>query len=261
MTDSDGQDGGGRIPDADRTLDVDPYGRAIRDYHRGEQDAPLYDVDGARRRDHPIEKFYFEAFDPDTANGGWLVSNLDGPLLDLGAGAGRHALFFQRRFETVAVDASDHLVAVMADRGVEDARRADMFRLRERFERDRFRSALSIGTQLGLAGSMQGLRTFLGDLAHVTTPDATAVVDSYDPGQERTAESFGFRPDPTPGLAYRTYHYEYEGDVGPTLLFRLFSPARLREAAVGTGWRVETVRHHPPEDPVQYRALLRKQSG
>ena len=247
-----------RYPDAGRTLEVDPYGRAIRDYHRGEQSEPLYDVDGTERREHPIDAFYFEPFDPDGRRSGWLASHLEGPLLDLGAGAGRHALYFQERFETVALDASEHLVDVMADRGVDDVRRGSMFALRERFGRDRFRSALSIGTQLCLAGSMDGLGRLLGDLAHVTMPDATAVVDSYDPTTPATAHAFGFRPDPTPGLAYRVYHYEYEGDVGPELLFRLFGPDRLRAAATGTGWRVAEVRAHPPDTGVQYRAVLRK---
>jgi SAM-dependent methyltransferase len=247
------------VPDAGRTLETDPYGRAIRDFHRGMQAEPLWDVDGSETRDHPIERFYFGTFDPDTGTGAWLADHLEGPLLDLGAGAGRHALQFQEQFETVAVDASEHLVEVMADRGVADARHVDMFRLREAFPRDRFRSVLSIGTQLCLAGSMQALRRLLGDLARVTTPDGRAVVDSYDPTLGRTTDAFGFRPDPTPGLAYRVYHYEYEGDVGPTLLFRLFSPDRLREAAEGTGWTVADVRHHPPQEPMQYRAVLRKQ--
>lgn len=247
-----------RVPDAGRELGPDPYGRAIRDHHREEQEEPLVDVDGRATRDHPIEEFYFGRFETDSERTEWLAGWLEGPLLDLGAGAGRHALHFQERFETVAVDASEHLVAVMDDRGVEDARHADMFALRERFGRDRFRSVLSIGTQLCLAGSLQGLRRLLGDLAHVTTPDATAVVDSYDPGAPETAETLGFRPDPTPGLAYRVFHYEYEGDVGPTLLFRLFGPDRLREAAEGTGWRVAAVRHHPPGRRVQYRAALEK---
>jgi hypothetical protein len=37
--------------------------------------------------------------------------------------------------------------------------------------------------------------------------------------------------------------FEYEGTLGPTLQFRLFSPRRLREAAVGIGWRVTDVRY------------------
>ena len=239
--------------------DPDPFGRAILDFHRGEQTEPLFDRDGTDTRDHPIESFYFTEFDPErTENADWLADKLDGPLLDLGAGAGRHALYFQEQFETVTIEPSEHLVTLMAEREVEDARQGDMFALREQFDRDRFESALAIGTQVGLAGSMDGLRQFLGDLAYVTTPDATAVVDSYDPTLERTTEQLGYRDDPTPDLAYRVLHFEYEGDVGPTLLFRLFSPDRLRQATTGTGWRVSEVRHHPPEDPCQYRAVIEK---
>ena len=237
---------------------ADPFGRAIRDHHRGDRDEPLVQRDGEEARDHPIERFYFGEFAADGEGGEWLESNLDGPLLDLGAGAGRHALYFQERFETVAVEVSDHLVETMRDRGVAHARHGDMFALREAFERDRFESALAIGTQLGLAGSMQGLRRFLGDLAHVTTPDATAVLDCYDPERERAADLLGFRADPTPGLAHRVMQFEYEGDLSKPLLFRLFSPDRIREAAVGTGWEAAEIRYGGDKGSPDYRAALTK---
>ncbi|MGM0590481.1 MAG: class I SAM-dependent methyltransferase, partial [Halobacteriota archaeon] len=167
---------------------TDAFGRAIRDHARGGRDEPLLHRDGGETVEHPIESFYFTGFDPE-ANAGdeWLASQLKGPLVDLGAGAGRHALYFQERFETVALEPSPALVETMGDRGVDDAREGDMFALREQFSRDRFGSALANGTQLGLAGSMRGLTAFFGDLAHVTAPDATAVLDCYDPTHPATA--------------------------------------------------------------------------
>lgn len=220
----------------------DPLGRAIRDHYHGEQDEPLIDRDGMEIREQPIEDFYFEDFDPESEAGAWVASWLDGPLLDIGAGAGRDTLYFQEQFETVAIEISEYLVETMHERGVRDARQIDMFKLRENFPRDRFRSTFAFGTQIGLTGSMQGLREFLGDLTFVTTPDGTALLHGYDPEQEATAEIVGYRNDPTPGLAYRVYHTEYK-DERETLLFRLFSPERLREAAVGTGWEVAEVRY------------------
>lgn len=220
---------------------TDPYGRAIRDYYLGEQEEPLLDRDGADVRDHPIEEFYFGAVTGASELQQWRDSWLDGPLLEMGAGVGSEALYWQAQFETVAIEIRDHLVQTMRDRGVEDARRADMFALRECFERDRFASAHARGTQVGLARSMQGLGRFLGDLAAVTKPTATAIVDCHDPGHEGAADLLGYRDDPTPGLAYRLLHFEYEGNVGETLLFRLFSPDRLREAAIGTGWEVAEI--------------------
>lgn len=237
----------------------DPYGRAKRDCFHDEQDEPLVVRDGDRARDAAIEAFSFDDFEPDGDVGQLLVEWLEAPLLDVGAGTGRHALYFQERFETVAIDVSEHLVETMRERGVTDARHADMFSLTDQFERDRFRSALVWGGQIGLAGSMSGLRSFLGDLAHVTDEEAVAVLQCEDPEAEAIDLVLGYRPEPAPGLAHRAYHYEYEGDVGETLLFRLFSPDRLREAVVGTPWEVVEVERAVDVAPsTMYAAVLAK---
>lgn len=231
-------------------MSTDPFGRAVRDHYCGNRNVPLIDRDGDATREHAIEQWYFGEHSEDS----WRDSWMEGPLLDLGAGAGRDALYYQDQFETVAIDVSKRLIEVMRDRGVADARLASMFSLREHFDCDRFRSAHSIGTQVGLAGSMAGVRQFLGDLAFVTTANATAVLDNYAPEKKATEEVFAFRDDPLPGLAYRVYHEEYEGIVGDTLLFRLFSVDRLRAATIGTPWEVVAVTY----SDVQWRAILQK---
>lgn len=237
-------------------MGLDPFGRAIRDFHHDEQSEPLVQFDGEDSEVHPIEQFYFEPF---TSEGdeAWIEGHLRGPLLDVGAGAGRDALYFQERFEAVAIEVSEHLVALMDERGVADARHGDMFALPEQFDADRFESALVRGTQLSLAKSMRGIEELLADLAEVTTPSATAVVDSYDPTDERVADLLGYRDDPTPGLAFRLTNFEYEGDVSETLLFRLFSPQRLRDAAAETAWSVEGVRRS--SGSAYYMAALQKE--
>lgn len=232
---------------------ADPFGRAIRDEHRGEREHPLVDVDGDDVREHPMG-LYFREVERD-GDLPWAAEHLTGPLLEVGAGVGRHALYFQKRHRTVATEVSDHLVEVMEERGVEDARRVDMFDLPE-FE-TRFRSVFARGTQVGLAGSVAGLREFLRDLARATAPRATVVLDAHDPKHERAPDLFGYRPDPTPGLAYRTFHVEYRGTPGETLLFRLFSPERLREATLDTPWRVTDLRHSRAT-AAHYQAALTK---
>lgn len=228
----------------------DPFGRAIRDHYLGDRDQPLIDRDGGESREHSIEKWYFGTHREDA----WRDTWMSGPLLDLGAGVGRDALYYQERFETVAIEVSEHLVETMRDRGVNDARLADMFALPNYFERDRFRSAHAIGTQVGLAGSMTGVREFLNDLAYVTTPDAAVVLDNYAPSKAAMEDVFAYRDEPTPGLGYRTYHEVYDGEVGKTLLFRIFSVNRLREATIGTPWTVDEV----SDGDVQWRAILEK---
>lgn len=211
---------------------------------------PLRYRNGEERVEQDLS-FYFEIID----GGGWLDSWVEGPLLDMGAGVGRHALYFQEQFETVAIEQSDRLVAVMRDRGVDDARVADMFSLRDTFEYDRFQSAIALGTQAMLARSMQGLRAFLGDLAAITTPGATAVIDGYNPDHEATQEKCDYYHDPTRGHAYRILQMEYDGTLGEPWLYRLFTPERVEEATVGTGWTVADVNDG---DEYLYQVALEK---
>lgn len=236
---------------------MDPFGRAILDHHRGEQAEPLIDRDGDESRVHAVKEYYFGEHTPES----WFEPRVDGPLLDMGAGAGRDALYFQERGETVAIDPSEQMVTTMGERGVDDARVGDMFTLREQFGPDRFGAALSIGSQLQLAPTQHALRAFLDDLAFVTTDDATAMVDGYDPERAVEEAVFAVRDVSEPGLAQRVFHSEYEGDVGRTLVFRLFGVGRLEEATVGTPWEVVDARDPYPADDessTMWRALLEK---
>ena len=235
---------------------ADAFGSAIRDLHRDERDAPLIQRDGEESLDHPIEAFYFGGFHPEGDER--LTSRLRGPLVDPGAGAGRHALAFQQRFETVAVESSPALVETMRERGVDDPREGDMFALREASPRDRFEPPIAIGAQVGLAGSMRSLSAFLGDLARVTTPTATAMVGRDDPDHPDAADLLGYRSNPTPGLAGRVMCFDCEGDRDPIRRMRLFGPDRLREVAVGTGRADEAVDRDGSEQGPPYRAALKK---
>ena len=234
-----------------------PFGRALRDHFHDERTDPLVQFDGEQRRDHPVEEFYFESFDPEPGGEAWIDSQLSGPLLDVGAGAGRDALSFQEEFEMVAIEPSEELVALMDERGVADAREGDMFELPGQFGAGRFDSLLVRGTQLGLAKSMPGLQSLLSDFTAVTTDDGTALVDCYDPTDEGIDTLLGYRSDEAEGLAFRVMSFEYEGEVGETLLFRLFSPERLRAAAAETPWTVADVQESPESS--YYMAALQKE--
>jgi SAM-dependent methyltransferase len=224
-----------------------PFGRAVRDEARGERTAPLVQHTPDGRSRHPIRDYYLGDRDPGSDYTAWLESWLSGPLADLGAGAGRDTLYFQRDVEAVAVETDPALVETCRERGVERAVGGDMFDLRATVPDDRFASALSYGTQACLAGSMDRLERFLDDLAAVTTGDATAVVDAYDPGAPGVDDLDGVTGQRARGLAGRELWFTYEGECGPTLEFELFSPARLREAAADTPWTVAEVYRHSPE--------------
>ncbi|SDM74349.1 Methyltransferase domain-containing protein [Halogranum gelatinilyticum] len=238
-------------------MPTDALGLAMLDYQRGGLRGPCRYVDGAETADGQVRENYFG--DPQR----WpeptrrLLDSLDGPVLDLGCGAGNHALYLQSRGECVAADVSPGAVAAARERGVEVAVVADMFALP--FARDSFRSVWMWGTQLGLAGSLAGVSAILANLAVVTDGEGTAVVDGYDPRHVDTDTMVGYRSDLREGVARRAFHFEYERDgerlVGRTLSFVLFGPDRLQDATVGTPW---TVRDVHERDGGHYCAVLEK---
>ena len=118
-----------------------------------------------------------------------------------------------------------------------------MFNLPEAFEENRFESAIAFGTQVSLSRSMQGLKQFLDDLACVTTANATAIIDGYDPEHEKTKAKLDYYDDPSNGLAYRLLQIEYDGTLGEPWLYRLFTPDRVRDATNNTDWKITEVRY------------------
>lgn len=231
----------------------DPFGQALLDHHRGTREEPLYQCDGTDRQIHPIEEFYFDTFESTTGSA-WIEQHVEGPLIDIGAGAGRDTLYFQTQHETVALEVSQPLVRLLEERGVNDARRGDLFALVDQFARSRFRSAIIIGTQFWLASSRAALLGLFDDLRQILTEDGTVVLDGYDPTVAAASDMLGYRSDPDPHAGFRVKYYEYCDTAGPILLFRLISPEQLASTAQEAGWTlVDSIR---PGNTYYYQAAL-----
>lgn len=260
--------------------DADPLGRAMLAHHRGERGELVY-RDGAAIRDGHVADFYFsssESWDRATIEALERLSDRE-PILDVGCGAGAHLLWWDDRgVRAVGVDASPNAVLTARERcevrgtsrqsgeaperGLEAVLVGDMFALP--VPTDAFGAVHAVGTQLGLGGSLAGIRELLREFARVTADEAMAVVDNYDPTRLDDG-FFGYRSDPREGIAHRCFHLEFEGErgdgeryreVGRTLHFLLCSPARLREATVETPWRVRDVLR--ADGDAHYRAVLEK---
>jgi SAM-dependent methyltransferase len=244
-------------------VDSDPLGEAMCDYQDGGLRGDCRYVDGADTEDGHIRANYFTPVEEWDSAWRDLLDSFAGPVIDVGCGTGQTATYLQDRGrDVVGLDVSPGAAAAARERGVADARVMDMFELPAEFDPGQFASLLCKGTQLGLAGSLAGISDLLADFAAITTPDATAVVDNYDPTQlDDPAEMLGYRPDPREGVARRCFHFEYDRResggkrlIGRTLAFLLCSPRRLRDALVGTPWTVTEIR---PQE-VYYRAVLEK---
>jgi SAM-dependent methyltransferase len=159
-----------------------------------------------------------------------------GPVLDLGAGAGRHSLHLQDQgLAVTAIDISPGAIDVCRRRGVRDARVAD---LTEPPTDQKWRAVLMMCGNLGLAGGRTETRDLLVRLAATCTDDAVIVGDSVDPGD-------------TPERV--TMRITYGSLVSPwTSLFNI-RPADLEPLVEGTGWLLERHERHNSDHYVVLR--------
>lgn len=106
-----------------------------------------------------------------------------GRVLDVGAGAGRHALALQAKgCEVVAIDVSPVCVALCQARGVREARVVDVMALvgagGEGDALGRFDTILFGMQTIGVAGSRAGLRALLVGLRSLLRPGGCILADS-----------------------------------------------------------------------------------
>jgi SAM-dependent methyltransferase len=122
-------------------------------------------------------------FEPAESWTEWERSNLDtvgGPVLDLGAGAGRVSLYLQGRgLEVTAVDNSPGAIEVCKQRGVADARLQDFG---DELPNDKsWQTVLLLCGNFGLAGSWEGTRLMLSQLHDNCADGAVILADTFDP--------------------------------------------------------------------------------
>ncbi len=102
-----------------------------------------------------------------------------GRTLDIGAGAGSHALLLQNRnISVTALDISPGAVAVMQRRGVADARCADVFGFVAGTET--YDTLLLLMNGIGVAGTLDGLDRFLARAKTLLRPGGQILLDSSD---------------------------------------------------------------------------------
>jgi SAM-dependent methyltransferase len=223
-------------------LEPDLFGQVLRDYVEGRSTEYFL-----RRDDNLLERDesarYFRTWEAMPAHQRCLLKHAQGRVLDLGAGAGQHALALQARgLEVVAVDSSPLAVEVMRHRGVADARLMDA-RMPE-FAPASVDTALLMSGNLGLAGDMDGLHALLTRLHAIIRPGGQVLCDIPDYTATHNPAHLAYHRMNTARGRYPgslRLRVEHEGAMGPTFDWLLTTLADLRAVCAETGWRMHRV--------------------
>jgi SAM-dependent methyltransferase len=180
----------------------DVLGQAIYDYHNKTQVGKLWIYNKYGSREEMPVDIYFRTED-DMPDMEWLaIERCNGKVLDIGAGAGSHALALQQRaIEITALDISPLLVSVMRNRGVEKVVLANIFE----YNTGCFDTLLLLMNGIGLAGTIEKLKRLLHHLKTLLNPHGQILFDSSD-------VAYLYEGNPPDGAYYGeiTYQYAYK---------------------------------------------------
>jgi 2-polyprenyl-3-methyl-5-hydroxy-6-metoxy-1,4-benzoquinol methylase len=144
------------------------------DCFRGNTSAVLVCYQDGQRDDVPAAFWLREKIDPLES----LALDLcRGTVLDVGAGAGPHALELQRRgFTPTAIDVSPECVSIMRERGVLDAQEASI----ESFRGGTYDTILCLCNCLDKVERLSNLPHFLARMGQLLAPGGQLLADSFD---------------------------------------------------------------------------------
>ena len=185
----------------------------------------------------PVEEFYRPDDQPLPELEKTALRLCRGRTLDLGAGAGRHALELQRRgLEVTAIDVAHEAVEVMRSRGVADARCGDL----EAVAGERFDTIILLMHGIGLVGTLDGLTQFFDQAQIHLEENGQIIFDSADLGLVMPQQFDEGLDDWRDGglypgeVEYRLSYREFEGEPYPWLFI---DPVTLAERAGVAGLR------------------------
>ena len=225
--------------------DKDPMGRAIADYHstgragRLRVFSPMFDED-----EIPVATL-FRRFDEMPAIEQEALQVASGSILDVGAGAGCHALALQAMEKQVtAIDISPLAVATMRERGVKDAREQDFFTLDGKFD-----TIMMLMNGIGIVGSLSRLPAFFMQVEHLLAPGGQVLCDSSDLCYLYEDEDGIIDLTGVEGYyGELTYQLQYKSIKGEPFSWLFIDPDTLREQAAAHGFHCDILVRGPHYD-------------
>jgi methylase of polypeptide subunit release factors len=211
----------------------DVLGEAISDYFHKRTTAKLWvNNKYGPKEEMPVDT-YFRTPD-DMPELEWVaLQQCRGKVLDIGAGAGSHALALQEMgLDITALDISPKAAAIMESRGVKNILLQDFFTLYS--EGGTYDTLLLLMNGIGLAGTLDGLRIFLDHAKKLLQPGGQLIFDSSDIAYLYDGKT----PKPKDYYGEILYQYEYRKQQSDWFKWLFIDRKTLGKILAEKGWQM-----------------------
>jgi SAM-dependent methyltransferase len=166
---------------------TDILGTALLDYYHGNYTEDIMNETNISEEDVLPLPYFFRKYSEMPALEKAALKLCKGKVLDVGCGAGCHALYLQGKgMQVTAIDASKGAAEVCKLQGIKDARQLNLLELRN----EKFDTILLLMNGAGIFQKLEYVSIYLQHLKSLLAPGGQILIDSsdlqymYDKGEE-----------------------------------------------------------------------------
>lgn len=218
----------------------DAFGHEIYDHYTGKDSYEIVERDDGFFSLSPGPGLYFLDYEEWPECEQKAIKYVQGRVLDVGCGAGRHSLYLQGRgFDLLGVDVSPLAIEVCKARGVQKTRVLSVTQISHQL--GVFDTILMLGNNFALVGNVKRARWLLKRFHRMTSEAGRIIAQTRDPYQTDLPEH----------LEYHTRNRErgrmsgearirvrYKRYVTPWIDFLMVSKDEMKTILEGTNWKV-----------------------
>jgi SAM-dependent methyltransferase len=218
----------------------DALGQELWASYNGQNTYEIIERDDGYFSAHQSPRVYFSEYKDWPLIGQKAVDFVKGRVLDIGCGAGRHALYLQQKgFSVVGVDSSPLAVKVCKLRGLKKASVMSLESLR--FKPNAFGTVLMLGGNFGLLGNPEKARRLCRKFETITSKNAVIIAETRDPYKTDNPLHLEYhRLNRSRGrLGGQTrIRVRFEKTVTRWIEWLIVSKEEIEQLIGGTGWKI-----------------------
>jgi SAM-dependent methyltransferase len=220
---------------------MDIFGMMFMDYLHSGEDARYV----VYRDDGYFEYLYVKGYFSEYDDFGSLIQEaleyVNGKVLDIGCGTGKHSLYLQSMgIDVAGLDISPLATQVCKKRGLKKCVAASAQNLP--FKNGTFDTIIMMGNNFGIAGTLPKTRRMLIDFRKLLSDNGIIIAHSIDPTLTNNPEHLAYhernRKRGLP-IGQVKIKLEYKEAISSWFYLLLVMPEEMRELAEETGWRFD----------------------